>query len=147
MSSLRHLARRFVTSLSRREPSPADATWATAQLLDGERELWLRLSAPDRRHAIAVARRFESMSTQPWSRDELAGALLHDVGKLESGLGTFGRVVATIVGPRTTRFRRYHDHEQLGADLLAGAGSSAVTLDLVRGRGRSAPVLREADDI
>ena len=147
MSSLGHLARRFITSLSRREPPTADAAWAVSQMLEGERELWSRLPAADRRHAIVVARRFESMSTQPWSRDELAGALLHDVGKLESGLGTYGRVVATIVGPRTTRFRRYHDHERLGAELLEAAGSSLVTIDLVRGRGRGAPILREADDI
>ena len=57
----------------------------------------------------------------------MAGALLHDVGKLESGLGTLARVVATIVGPRTARFRRYHDHERIGADLLVAAGSTPVT--------------------
>ena len=38
-------------------------------------------------------------------RDEMAAALLHDVGKVECGLGTFGRVAATVVGPRTQRFR------------------------------------------
>ena len=71
-----------------------------------------------------------------WTRDEMAGALLHDIGKLDSDLGTAGRVVATVVGPRTARFRRYHDHERIGADMLKVAGSSPVTVDLV-GRARS----------
>jgi hypothetical protein len=141
-----HLARRFVTSLSRREPTAADSEWVDSQLLDGERTLWRGMSPADRRHAILVAHRFESMG-ESWSRDETAGALLHDIGKLDSNLGTFGRVVATIAGPRTARFRRYHDHEQIGADLLAAAGSSDITVELVRGRGRAAGALREADNV
>jgi putative nucleotidyltransferase with HDIG domain len=146
MTNAGHLARRFMTSLSRREPTIADTTWVDSQLLDGEMALWRRMSAADRRHAIQVARRFESMG-QEWSRDELAGALLHDIGKLDSGLGTFSRVAATIVGPRTARSRRYHDHEQIGADMLVAAGSSDVTMDLVRGRGRAAAALHAADQI
>jgi hypothetical protein len=140
-----HLARRFITSLSRREPDVADTAWVDSQLLDGESRLWHAMTAADRRHSITVARRFEASGD--WSRDEIAGALLHDIGKLESGLGTYGRVVATIVGPRTERSRRYHDHERLGADLLAAAGSSDVTVDLVLGRGRAASALAQADDI
>ena len=104
------------------------------------------MSAPDRRHAISVARRFQSLDGS-WIRDEMAGALLHDVGKVESGLGVLGRVVATIAGPRTERFRRYHDHERVGADMLAAAGSPTVTVDLVLGRGRAAAALAEADNI
>lgn len=141
-----HLARRFVTSLSNREPGVADTAWADSQLLESERVLWRRMSAPDRRHAISVARRFQSLDGS-WIRDEMAGALLHDVGKVESGLGVLGRVVATIAGPRTERFRRYHDHERVGADMLAAAGSPTVTVDLVLGRGRAAAALAEADNI
>ena len=141
-----HLARRFVTSLSSREPNVADAAWVDSQLLETERELWHRMPVSDRRHSIAVARRFESLGDS-WTRDEMAGVLLHDVGKAAAGLGTFARVVATIAGPRTARFRRYHDHERLGADMLAAAGSSAVTVDLMRGRGRAAAALIEADNI
>ena len=103
------------------------------------------MTVADRRHAITVARRFEASGQ--WSRDEIAGALLHDVGKIDSGLGTFGRVVATIVGPRTARFRRYHDHEEIGADMLAVTGSSEATVDLVRGRGPAAAALLVADDV
>jgi predicted HD phosphohydrolase len=104
------------------------------------------MSVADRRHSITVARRFEAMGG-PWSREEIAGALLHDIGKLESGLGTLARVTATVVGPRTPRLRKYHDHEQIGADMLAAAGSSEVTVQLVLGRGRAASALRQADQI
>ncbi len=151
MSGMSHLARRWVTSLSRREPADADIAWAESHLLDGELQLWRQLGAPDRRHAIVVARRFATTATTAttatWTRDEMAGALLHDIGKLDSQLGTTGRVVATVVGPRTTRFRRYHDHERIGADMLVTAGSSPATVELVRGRGPAAAALAAADRI
>ena len=137
-----------MTSLSSRAPDEVDAAWAESHLLDGELQLWRRLSAPDRRHAIAVARRFQAGGRAraiEWSREEMAGALLHDIGKLESGLGTAGRVMATVVGPRTARFRRYHDHEQIGADMLTVVGSSSITTELICGRGRAAAALAGAD--
>ena len=141
-----HLTRRFAGSLSRREPEPHREAWARAQLLPGELALWQRMSAQDRRHSIAVARRFRGI-VETTTRDEMAAALLHDVGKVDSGLGTFGRVVATVVGPRTERFRRYHDHERIGLDLLVAAGSTEPTLALARWEGPRADALREADDI
>jgi len=106
------------------------------------------MSAPDRRHAITVARRFE-MLVPDASRDQLAAALLHDVGKTVADLSTFERVVATLVGGRTRRFRQYHDHEALGLDLCRGAGSSERTLALLRGDDRAEIVdaLHRADDI
>ena len=55
----------------------------------------------------------------------LAAALLHDVGKVESGLGTFGRVVATVIGPGRARGRlsTYLRHDIIGAELLTAAGA------------------------
>ena len=141
-----HLARRFVGSLSRRAPWAVDTAWALGQLLPSEAALWQRMSAQDRRHSIAVARRFAALVAQP-TRAEMAGALLHDVGKSASGLGTFGRVVATVVGPRTSRFRRYHEHEALGIDMLRAAQSDSDTLAVIEGSGRAAKALRAADAI
>lgn len=145
MSDLVHLTRRFVGSLSRREPTVADTAWADSHLLDRESELWHRMTVADRRHSITVARRFVELGQ--WSREEVAGSLLHDIGKLDSGLGPFSRVLATVVGPRSRRFRRYHDHEQIGADMLAVAGSCDITVELIRGRGAAAAALRQADHI
>ena len=146
MTSIVHLARRFATSLSRREPPPAETAWGIGHLLPGEAELWQRLAVQDRRHSLLVARRFADRQPDH-SRAEMAAAMLHDVGKVDCGLGTWRRVVATVVGPRTAAFRRYHDHERIGAELLAAAGSDAATIELVLGRGRAAAALRAADDI
>ncbi|HNJ97088.1 MAG TPA: HD domain-containing protein [Ilumatobacteraceae bacterium] len=146
MSSASHLAKRFVLSLSRTEPAPADVDWVLSQLLPAEAELWQRMMLQDRRHALLVARRFVERRPTA-SRDEVAGALLHDIGKVDCTLGSVARVVATIIGPRGERFRRYHDHERIGAELLRAAGSSAVTIDLVEGRGPAASALADADDV
>lgn len=146
LGHLAHLARRFAGSLSDTAPPAVDDGWATSFMTDAEAELWRRLSNTDRRHAIAVARRFAGRRPAA-SREEMAAACLHDVGKLEAGLGTFGRVVATVVGPRTARFRTYHDHEEIGARWLEERGSSPVTVALVRRQGPAAADLEWADDL
>jgi hypothetical protein len=53
------------------------------------------------------------------------------------------------VGPRTRRFREYHDHETIGLDMCRRAGSTERTLSLLEGRGnqRVVDALRRADDI
>ncbi len=143
---LGHLSRRFFGSLSRRAPLVADAAWALGYLLPGEAALWQQMTVQDRRHSIVVARRFLELVVGS-TRAEMAGALLHDVGKTQSGLGTLGRVVATAIGPRSRRFRRYHDHEALGIEMLRRAGADAATLALIEGSGPAAQALRDADAI
>jgi hypothetical protein len=133
-----HLVRRFFGSLWPGGPSAADDTWARAHLLPGEVDLWTQMSGPDRRHAVAVAGRVGSTD-----RAVVAAALLHDVGKIESGLGPFGRSAATVAaavlghGRVATwsnrsgwqgRFGRYVLHPDLGGLLLAGAGSDPLTM-------------------
>lgn len=143
-----HLVRRFFGALSPAPPPPDDEHWAESQLTAGEVELWRRMANPDRRHAITVARRFGELRPGA-ARPEVAAALLHDVGKVDAGLGTMMRVVATLVGPRTERFRRYHDHETIGARMVAAAGSDELTVELVGGRGPAdaAAALAAADDV
>jgi hypothetical protein len=139
-----HLAARFFGSLSSRPPEPAEEEWARSQLLPGELELWERMSNQDRRHSAIVARRFVAARPQA-TRAETAGALLHDVGKIECGLGTWGRVAATMVGRRGRRFTLYHDHEQIGAGLALAAGSEAETVDLIAERGPAFETLHACD--
>lgn len=142
-----HLARRFATSLSRCPPTADDEAWIATHLAAGESALWASMPVADRRHSTEVARRL--VAARPGAtRDEVAAALLHDVGKVRSGLGTFGRVLATVVGPRTRRFRQYHEHEAIGAELAADAGSSPLTVALVGGAGPAdaAAALQAADD-
>ena len=139
-----HLALRFVTSLSHRPPDVVDEVWAALHLLPGEVGLWRRLSNQDRRHSVKVARRF-SAARPTASRSEIAGALLHDVGKIECDFGTWWRVVASVVGPRTERFRLYHDHERIGSLLAESAGSAAATVELIAERGPAYETLKQCD--
>jgi hypothetical protein len=144
MSKAWHLAARFVTSLPPTPPSVDSEIWVDEHLLAGERRLWVQLSNQDRRHSVGVARRF-ALARPGATRAEVAGAILHDVGKIECGLGTFGRVVATLVGPRTRSFRVYHDHEAIGAEMAAMAGSDPATVELIAQRGPAFPALDASD--
>jgi hypothetical protein len=110
----------------------------------GEQSLWDRLSGADRRHAVGVARRVaEALGPEEASRPVLAAALLHDVGKLASDLGIYGRVVATVCGLTTRgemagawseaggftrRVGLYLRHGPLGAEMLRLAGSDGLTV-------------------
>jgi predicted HD phosphohydrolase len=132
---------RFVTSLDPRGPADADEAWARRHLLVGEDALWVQLSGPDRRHAVGVARRVVAALGSRADRPVVAAALLHDVGKLDAGLGTFARVGATLVGQargheRATsgggRVARYLAHDRIGAELLEAAGSDPLTVAWAR---------------
>lgn len=129
-----HLAKRFFGSLSRREPAETDGTWAAAQLLAGEQAIWVQLSAADRRHALGVARRTVELLGRGTPRPVVAAALLHDAGKVDSGLGPVGRALATVVDRRAgeSRFARYRRHDEIGAAMLAQAGSDQLTIDWTR---------------
>jgi hypothetical protein len=148
--SWHHLAGRFFGALSPLGPRAADESWALQWLLPGEQALWYRMSGPDRRHAVGVARRTIEMlagrgAGEPPSRDVVAAALLHDVGKVEAGLGTFGRVAVTLAamvagrdrlaeagsdghgGRLRRRVSLYLTHDRVGGGLLRGAGSADLT--------------------
>ncbi len=139
-----HLAARFVTSLPPTPPSVDDEVWVDEHLTAAERRLWVQLDNRDRRHSVAVARRFAARRPGA-TRAEIAGAILHDVGKIECGLGTFQRVAATVVGPITPRFRAYYDHEAIGAALAQAAGSDPATAELIAGHGDAYPDLEASD--
>jgi len=165
------LARRFFGSLRPGGPSAADDEWAESKLLASEVALWRRMSGADRRHAVGVAREVERSLGVEATRPVLAAALLHDVGKIESGLGVYGRVVATLSGlmagrdtakewTRSRGFTRraglYLLHPDLGGDLLGMAGSDPLTETWAREHHRSpsswtidphiAEALKAADD-
>lgn len=133
-------------SLSSVPPSDEEIDDVRDVLTPEEYGLWSRQNVRDQRHSIHIWRRFVVLHPSANVEEERA-ALLHDIGKIASGLGTFGRIAATIVGPRIGRFRTYHDHSRIGAEMLREV-SSPRTIELVSGRddevGRR---LRAADEI
>lgn len=153
MGEFRHLVRRFVSSLRSGGPAEVDRAWVSEVLSRSEYELWARQYPPDRRHSASVARQVHRelaggtlSEDAPFSEDArwvLAAALLHDVGKIEADLGTWGRVGATLaaktVGLRRARgwvdrdgWRRrigsYLNHPEIGAELLQAARSDPRTV-------------------
>lgn len=141
-----HLFRRFVGSLSPRPLSAVDDRWAREQLSSGEIALWVRMPVADRKHAAGVAREVDRRLGGA-DRAVLAAALLHDVGKVDSGLGTFGRILATFAGLVADRARhedwagsggitgrvgRYLRHDVIGARMLAEAGAAPETVTWAR---------------
>lgn len=147
MSDWAHLTKRFVGSLRPGGPAAADVAWVDSVLLADERALWRRMYGPDRRHSVQVARDVAEVLGDRATRPVLAAALLHDVGKIDSRLRTYGRVVATltikIVGRDDVvawrrgrgihrRIALYALHPQLGADLLTMAGSDPLTVAWAR---------------
>ncbi|HET6949628.1 MAG TPA: hypothetical protein VFI47_04585 [Acidimicrobiales bacterium] len=143
----RHLVARFFGSLWPGGPGTEDGAWARDALLPGEASLWRRMSGADRRHAVAVARRTGAHLGDRATRPVLAAALLHDVGKVESRLGPVGRALVTVAGMAAGhdaaerwsgrsgtvgRAGRYLCHDRIGAELLAAAGSDALTVAWAR---------------
>jgi len=98
------------------------------------------MPAHDRRHSVGVARRVEeALAGTEYAGDArwLAAALLHDVGKLDAGLGVLGRVGATLAGGAaghdlaevwsakrgiTRRVGLYLRHPELGATRIRTVG-------------------------
>ena len=146
-------AKRFVHLLFRfREMGQAvisecdDAEFARGVLLQAEFELWMTMNAFDRRHSVSVARRFVSFLPAA-DRDEVAAALLHDVGKSLVSMGRVARVIATVL-PVSRQMRTYRRHESIGASLLRERGVAERTVELVAGvvDDDVARLLRAADD-
>ena len=140
-------------------------------LSEAEYALWRRQYGPDRRHTAAVAREVERRLGNEATPPVVAAALLHDVGKLDADLGTWGRVVATlsakVAGRETARlwikstgFTRkvglYLQHPEIGADMLEMAQSDPLTVAWAAEHHRSpeqwtidpaiAQVLHDVDD-
>jgi hypothetical protein len=142
-----HLIKRFFGSLWPAGPSSADKQWVESVLSEDELQLWRRMSNADRRHAAGVAHEVERRLGAEATRPVLAAALLHDVGKVSAGLGTYGRVIATVASAAagkqmadawtegkgfTRKVGLYLRHPELGGDMLALAGSDPVTVAWAR---------------
>lgn len=133
LRALGHLIRRARGSWSDRPPSRESAQIARDVLTPTEHALWSAMADRDKRHSLEVLARFDS--TGPlMARHIRAAVLLHDAGKIESGLGFWSRIFATLIGPRGRRFTLYHDHERLGASRARRMGVSEEVLAVLERR-------------
>jgi putative nucleotidyltransferase with HDIG domain len=137
MTRVGHLARRFFASVRARPLERAALDLVHATLRPEELECWERLGRADRAESVATARAVIDAIGPGVDPQWLAAALLHDVGKAETGLGPIGRslatVAATLAGKRRARtwtgtFGRYVNHDELGAARLRAAGCRAVAV-------------------
>jgi hypothetical protein len=125
-------------------PTAVDDVWAVSMLTVGERPLFTGMSGADRRHAIDGARAVERSVAEPFRRDAIEAALVHDVGKRHARLGVIGRSLATVTGwivrsdaRRATlagapgwrgRVGKYLRHDAVGAKEVAAAGGSPLAI-------------------
>jgi len=140
LDRLRHLASRFLGSVRARPLSAADAAWVRSVLTAEDLEVWERLGPADRTESVAVGLEAQRLiaAFHPGASAWIAAALLHDVGKVETGLGSVRRslatVVAGVVGHERARawhtgvgwrgrVGRYVAHDDLGGALLTAAGA------------------------
>jgi response regulator RpfG family c-di-GMP phosphodiesterase len=143
---LRHLVRRTIESIGSHEPSSCDAVWVRSLLTDEEHDLWDRLHPRDRRHSVGVARRFVQLA--PSAPDTaVAGALLHDIGKVDAPSSVVVRILTKVCGPRTSSMRRLTEHEQHGLELLHQVDADPLTIATASGCGPWGPALLRADHL
>jgi len=143
-----HLVKRFTSSWSRKDVTEDELNMVRSLLTASEFNLWNQFSIADRRHSVEVAQSFAVLLPGA-SREQRAGVLLHDIGKIQSNLSTLMRAGATLVGPRTKRFRLYHQHEEIGVTMLRHAGSHADVIAVLNQtcNAEVAAAFRAADNI
>jgi len=134
MRQLTHLARRFFESLRARHPDIDDQGFVADHLSGAAAAVFWEQPVADLAHAVRVARRVaQALPDRP---ELVRAALLHDVGKRSSGLGTLGRALATGLSWTPLRLpdamRRYRDHAAIGAAELADIGCEAPAVDFAR---------------
>lgn len=122
-ATLGHLVARFFGSLLPRRVRDADRTWARTLLTPAEQRVWDRLGRVDAVESLRVARRAERLLAATDDAEDprwLAAALAHDVGKRESGLGTYRRAIATLLGRWASPDAPHHWSEARGTLRKAG---------------------------
>ena len=136
-----HLAQRTLWSLRSPKPKPSEEAWLLSLLSAKETLLYRSMSMTDRAHAILCARAVEHRGAEV-----AVASALHDVGKTPSGLGTPGRVIASVAALTTYdqarswkgtgglkgRIGMYLHHSELGAAALEEAGSSDLAIAWAR---------------
>jgi response regulator RpfG family c-di-GMP phosphodiesterase len=148
MKHVAHLIKRFFSSWSRKDVTEDELNMVQSTLTASEFNLWNQFGIADRRHSVEVAQRFAVLLPEA-SPVHSGGVLLHDIGKIQCNLSTLMRVIATLAGPRTKRFARYHQHEEIGITMLRHAGSHTDVIAVLNQTcdAEVAAAFRSADNI
>jgi putative nucleotidyltransferase with HDIG domain len=127
-----------VRSAHRAAMSDADREEALSHLDPALGELFVRMAVRDQVHALRVLRRLGD-AEPPLQQ----AALLHDVGKIETPMGTMGRSLVVLAGATRTmglltrvpgigpKVQRYIEHPTIGAELLRHAGADGPLVQIV----------------
>lgn len=131
--SWRHLASRLLAVIRATPLTAPEEVWVRTVLHPGENAVFFAQSPADQRHGHDCARWVAHRIDEP---EPVRAALLHDVGKRHSRLGTLGRSLATIAIklrlPLSARWRQYRDHGALGAAELSRLGAEALVVGFAR---------------
>ena len=132
MTRVGHLAARFAGSVRARPLDLVDLAFVRQYLRPEELECWQRLGTADRSESLMTARTTLGLLGPDGDASWIAAALLHDVGKADSGLRSGGRALATLTAALvghsrarawTNAIGRYVTHDELGAQRLRRAGA------------------------
>ena len=131
-----HLVTRFLGVLRSKPLGPEAQAEVSDWLHDAAAALFWEQDSIDQRHAYEVAQRVRTSTNH--NQAAVTAALLHDVGKRHSNAGPLGRSLATILDslhlPLPADWRRYRDHEALGAADLQRLGADSLAIAFARGR-------------
>ncbi len=134
MRHVSHLTRRFFGSLAAHRPTSSDQSFVAGLLSAAEADVFWSQPVPDLAHAVRSA---QSVAEAAPGRVDLArAALLHDVGKRLSDIGTVGRSLATALSlvrlPTSERMASYLEHARLGAEELTALGCEDLVVQFAR---------------
>lgn len=136
--------RQFFAAVTAGHLSEADQGLVERYLSPAQQRLFERMPANDQQHAIAVA---HTLLDRGWDGAEIVqAALLHDIGKADSGLRLVYRVAIVLLRaawPAGLKWlaaadagwrRPFHvhlHHPEIGARLAAEAGSASRVVELI----------------
>lgn len=114
--------------------SPEEVEEIRAWLSPFEGESFFAQPVYDQRHGLEAARHVAGQ--QPLRRDLVRAALLHDIGKRQSGLSPIGRSFASahakFGGVAKGKWLSYLEHGHAGAVELDILGAEPIVVDFAR---------------
>ena len=134
LGTWRHLATRLLSVVFSAGLTLEEVAETRSWLSPFEGESFFAQPAYDQRHGLEAARHLALQ--QPIRRDLVRAALLHDIGKRQSGLGPIGRSVASahtkLGGVARGKWLSYLEHGHAGALELDVLGAEPIVVDFAR---------------